>query len=331
MDILINKSGKPVNTQDKFAKRREEIKEYLAENIYGRLPERPEHLSGETVTKDTTFAAGDAVLREFSLTLTVEGGEFKMPLRSVAPSGDGKYPAFIYVDYNSDIPSKHLPAEEIIDRGYALFCLSSNDICGYGDDFKSGISKFIAPTRRRKDSPGKIALLAWAILRVLEFAVTLPYIDADNIAVIGHGTLARAALVAGGYDERIKYVILNNLEFGEGYLSRPYLFGKSFWENSDGTADNLALALCAPRHIMVGVAIDDCAADNQKGLENLISLNETYSLFGKSDFTSECNSTDEPITLRSSSIFYRLRRGPAYLSRKDWNAYIDYINDVKSR
>lgn len=331
MEILVNKLGKPVDTQERFAKRREEIKEYLAENIYGRLPERPEHLRGDTVTKDTTFAAGEGVLREISLTLTIDGGEFRIPLRSVAPSGDGKYPAFIYVDYESDIPSKYLPAEEIIDRGYALFCLSYNDICGENDDFKSGISKFIAPTRRRKDSPGKIALLAWAILRVLEFAVTLPYIDADNVAVIGHGTLARAALVAGGYDERIKYVILNNFEFCESYLSRPYLFGKSFWENADGAADNLALSLCAPRHIMVGAAIDDCTGDNQKGVESLISLNEVYSLLGKSGLPYECESTDEPITLHSDTVFYRLRSGPAYLSRKDWNAYIDYINDVKSR
>ncbi len=330
MDILVNKSGKPVRSQAEYTKRREEIKEYLALSVFGRIPPRPEHLRGDTVSKDESFAAGDAVLREIALTMTVDGKEFKLPIRSVVPRGEGRFPAFIYIDYGTDIPNKYLPAEEIAEQGYAIFCLSYKDMLGEEKDSKSGIAKFIAPSTRRKDSPGRIALLAWAISRIVEFIGTLTYIDAENIAVIGHSTLARAALVAGGYDERIKYVILNNLEFGEKYLSRPYLFGKGFWENTVGTADTLALALCVPRYIMVGAATDDCVSDNQEGLLSLAALSDAYALFGLSGLDSEYIGTDEPVTLSGDRIFYRLRSGPAYLSRKDWNAYIDYINSIKS-
>ena len=58
MDILISKSGKPVCSQEEYANRREEIKEYLATTVYGRIPPRPEHLRGDTLTKDESFAAG---------------------------------------------------------------------------------------------------------------------------------------------------------------------------------------------------------------------------------------------------------------------------------
>lgn len=331
MDILINKSGKSVCTQAEYAKRREEIKEHLALSVYGRIPPRPDHLRGDTVTKDESFAAGDAVLREIALTLTIDGKEERLPIRSVVPSGEGKFPAFIYVDYGSDIPNKYLPAEEISERGYAVFCLSYKDMFGDGRGSKSGITKFIAPSARRKDAPGRIALLAWAISRIVEFIGTLPYIDAENIAVIGHGKLARAALVAGGYDERIKYVILNNLEFSEHYISHPELFGKRFWDNGGGACDLLALALCVPRHIIVGMAIDDSASDNLLGFESLTALSGAYTLFDLPGLCAESINTDEPITLSNERIFYRLRSGPAYLSRKDWNAYIDYINSAKSK
>ncbi len=324
MDILTMKN------KEIFIKRRKEIKDYLAKTVYGRIPERPEHLRGETITKDESFAAGEAVLREISLIMTVDGKEFSMPIRSVVPSGEGKHPAFIYVDYESDIPSKYLPAEEIANRGYAIFCLSYKQICGDGADFKSGIAKYIAPSRKRNDAPGKIALLAWAISRVMDFAASLPYIDEGNIAVIGHGLYARAALVAGGYDERCKYVILNSLEFGENYLSHPHLFCKNFWEKADSIYDNLALSLCVPRYIMIGAAIDDCLCDNAEGLCSLTALNGAYELFGKAGLGCDVKTADEPITLSGDGIFYRLRTGPAYLSRKDWNAYIDYINSVKT-
>ena len=330
MDILISKSGKPVCSQEEYANRREEIKEYLATTVYGRIPPRPEHLRGDTLTKDESFAAGDAVLREITLTMTVDGKEFALPIRSVVPSGEGKFPAFIYVGYDSSIPNKYLPAEEIAEQGYAIFCLSYQDMFDDSKNSKSEIEKFIAPSKRRKDAPGRIALIAWAVSRIIEFMGTLHYIDMKNIAIIGHAMFARVALVAGGYDERIKYVILNNLEFGEQYISSDELFGKSFWDNPHGTADTLSLSLCVPRHIIVCAATNDCISDNRKGFENLAAMSDAYALFGLSGLPSDFIDTDNPTTLRGDNILYRLRGGGSYLSRKDWNAYIDYINSVKS-
>ena len=154
------------------------------------------------------------------------------------------------------------------------------------------------------------------------------YVDGNNLAVIGHALLARAALVAGGYDERFKYVILNNFEFGEKYLSRPELFAKRFYESEDGCCDELALALCVPRTIMVGAAIDDVVSDCEKELSALLSLDKAYSPFGKGGFVCDVK-TDTEMLVESDSISYHLREGVPYLSRRDWNVYMGYI-DSKS-
>lgn len=331
MDILTMKSGVCADTQEKFNKRREEIKSYLAEKVFGRIPEPPEHLRADIKAEDKGFGGGVAVLREFELIMALDGREITLPFKSIAPNGEGKYPTFIYIDYDCGVPSKYLPAEEIAERGYAVFCFSYKNVCADDADFKSGIAKYIAPRGRKKDAPGKIALWAWAISRVLDYAANQPYVDEDNVAVIGHGLLARAALVAGGYDERFKYVILNNLEFGEDYISRPYLFCKNFWEITDAACDHLALALCVPRHIIVGAAANDCISDNEKGLCSLAALGSAYELFGKAGLTYSGEMPEEPIALAGDNILYRLREGVPYLSRRDWNAYMDYIDSAKSR
>lgn len=330
MDIFTVNFGASADTKEKFIKRREEIKSYLSESVFGRIPEPPEHLRADIKAEDKCFGGGIAVLREFELVLTVDGREISLPFKSIAPSGEGKYPTFIYIDYDSHVPGKYLPAEEIAERGYAVFCFSYKDVCADGAGFKSGIAKYIAPNGRKKDSPGKIALWAWAISRVADYALNQAYVDVDNVAVIGHGLLARAALVAGGYDERIKYVILNNLEFGEDYISRPYLFCKNFWENAVSDFDSLALSLCVPRHIVIGAAADDCVSDNEKGLCALAALGSAYKLFGKTGLAYNGEVLGAPITLAGDSLLYRLREGVPYLCRRDWNAYMDYIDSVKS-
>lgn len=322
MDILKMKSGATVDTADKFNKRREEIKKHLAKSVYGVIPSRPEHLSAEVVSDDQSFGGGIGVVRSLNLRLTIDGEVISLPMHSVVPNREGKFPTFIYIDYESCVPSKYLPAEEIVERGYAVFCISVSDV-------PEKLIKKLTPNKRRKDSPGKIAILSWLISRIADYAMHQSCVDGDNLAVIGHGLLARAALVAGGYDERFKYVILNNFEFGEKYLSRPELFAKRFYEGEDGCCDELALALCVPRTIMVGAAINDVISDCEKEMSALLALDEAYALFGKGGFACEVK-TDEKMLAESDSISYHLREGVPYLSRRDWNVYMDYI-DAKSR
>ena len=329
MDIL-TKERDITLTKEQFGIRRENIKSHLSESVYGKIPEPPDHLFANIKTEDRGFAAGAAVMREFELIMTVDGKKITLPFKSVVPKENGKYPTFIYIGYDDNLPSRFLPAEEIVERGYALFCFSYKNVCENNGNFKSKLASHIAPSRKRKDSPGKIALWAWAISRVLDYAAHQEYVDKQCLAVVGQGLLARAALVAGGNDERFKYIFLGNLEFGENYISRPYLFCKSFHEKNDSIPDDLALSLCVPRNIIVCSATDDVFCDSEKEIEHLSSLNGYYELFGKLGLNKCKKPSDEPMTVSDGEIFYRLRSGTAYLSRGDWNACMDYI-DAKTR
>lgn len=41
--------------------------------------------------------------------------------------------------------------------------------------------------------PGKIALWAWAALRVMDYLQTREYVDLKNVAVVGHSRLGKTA------------------------------------------------------------------------------------------------------------------------------------------
>lgn len=324
MNIFTMKSGNIADTKEKFNKRQEEIKKFLTEAVYGRIPDPPEHLGADIIYEDRGFGGGIGILRCFGLKITLDGEVFTLPFKAAVPNGNGKYPTFIYVGEDSAVPNKYLPAEEIVERGYGVFCLSLEDIFPKGEK-ETKLIKKLSPSRRKKDSPGRIALLAWLIMRIADYAAHQSYVDEKSLAVIGHGLLARVALVAGGYDKRFKYIILNSLEFGEKYLTNPNIFAKGFSDNADGCFDELALALCVPRTIIVGAAIDDVVSDRESELSALASLHDAYKLFGKNGLK-----YDEPIVseanVKSDSIFYRLRDGVPYLCRRDWNAYMDYID-----
>lgn len=323
---ILTKERYIIDTNEQFSIKRENIKRYLSESVYGKIPERPEHLYAKIKTEDRGFAAGAAVLRELDLIMTVDGKEIALPCKSVVPSGNGKYPTFIYIGYDDNLPSRFLPAEEIVERGYALFSFCYKDACENDGNFKSGIAKHIAPIRKRKDAPGKIALWAWTISRVLDYAAHQDYVDKESLAVVGQGLLARAALVAGGNDERFQYTFLGNLDFGGNYLSMPHLFCKSFPEKSDSVSDELALSLCVPRNIIVCSATDDVFCDSEREIEYLSSLNAYFGLFEKLGLSLDKMPPDEPTAVSDGEILYRLRSGTAYLSRGDWNACMDYID-----
>ena len=59
---------------------------------------------------------------------------------------------------------------------------------------KSSISLYENGKRSPSDA-GKIAMWAWAAMRVMDYVMTLPEIDRDNIAVIGHSRLGKTALL----------------------------------------------------------------------------------------------------------------------------------------
>ncbi len=344
-DALIMKSGKRVKNTKDFEKRREEIKKLLADEEYGIIPEKPESMRVEAISEDDAFSAGKAPLKNLKFIFSSQGKECSFPVYSVIPKNRTNIPAFIHINFRPNVPDRYLPSEEIADRGYAVFSFCYEDVAKDSPDFKSGCAGFLSKGRRRKNAPGKIAMWAWAAMRVMDYIETLPEIDKQNIAVIGHSRLGKTALVTGAYDERFKYMISNDSGCSGAAISRgkggesvekitetfPFWFCPRYAEKAKSFAEgkydqNFLLTLLVPRHIMIGSAEEDLWADPESEFLGAASVKDAYALFGKEGLIYGDAIPTAKDYLGEGDCLYQIRKGMHYLSREDWCAYMDYID-----
>lgn len=331
------------NDKDSFIKRQNEIRKLLSEKMYGVIPKKPDHMRVEVV-KEEQFAAGKAVKKDLSFICEVNGVTFSFPAVSIIPKSDKKLPAFVNLCFFSEAQNKYRPSEEIIDNGFALFSFCYKDVSSDDNDFKTGIAKYLVKSRRAKNASSKIALWAWAAMRVMDYVETLDTIDLDNVAVIGHSRLGKTALVTGGFDERFKYVISNESgcagaaiergKCGETYKVITNVF--PFWFCPSFISDvalgeeipfdqHFLTALTAPRTLIIGSAMLDQWADPESEMLGALATNPAYELFGKRGLVHNGEVPKGRCVLDEGDACYYVREGIHYLSRHDWNTYCDII------
>lgn len=336
--------GKKIKTKSDFMLRREEIKKILQEEEYGYIPEKPEHLTVDVINEMPTFAAGKANKKELKFTVTIGGADFSFPVVSVIPKKEGRYPAFVHINFRPEVPDRYMPTEEIIDNGFAIFSFCYKDVTSDDGNFKNGIAPYFRKGKRRSSDPGKIAMWAFAAMRVMDYIETLDSIDTDNVAVIGHSRLGKTALVTGGFDERFKYVISNDSGCSGAAITRgkqgetpmvitnvfPFWFCpkyvKSAAEFENVKYDqHFLLALTAPRYLMIGSAEEDIWADPESEFLSAVMASEVYPLFGKTGLVYKDEIPKAKTVLGEGEVLYQLRSGCHYLGREDWLEYMKFI------
>lgn len=345
-DPKINNRGTNIKTVAQWEKRREEIKKLLVEEEYGKLPPKPEHLEVTAGKGIPNFCAGKVTNELLTFKATLDGKDFTFPVSATVPKTDRKVPAFIHINFRPDVPDRYQPTEEITDRGYAVFSFYYEDVAKDNDDFKSNCARYLSPSRRAKNSSGKIMMWAWAAMRVMDYLETLDYIDLDNVAVIGHSRLGKTALVTGAFDERFKYVISNDSGCSGAAISRgkigetisritcvfPFWFCPRYRENTDAEAktfdQNYLLSLIAPRHLIVGSAELDEWADPRSEFLATASVNPIYELYGMKGLVYGEKVPSARCVLSAGDSSYHVRKGSHYLSREDWNVYMDFIDRI---
>ncbi len=345
-ELLRLASGKEVTDVSDFEKRREEIKVLLAEREYGKIPPKPDHMNVEVVSENAASAAGKATLRKLNLSFQMDGKEFSFPAISVVPNRrGGKIPAFIHIGFSPMTSNTFLPTEEIIDRGYAIFSFCHNDVTQDNNDFDDKCAPYLCKSRRAASAPGKIAMWAWAAMRIMDYVQTIPEIDKDNVAVVGHSRLGKTALVTGAYDERFKYVISNNSGCSGAALSRgkvgetigvitnvfPFWFCPKYVKEAGACEkfdfdQHFLLALTVPRHLIVSSAEEDLWADPKSEFLSLASVNPVYELYGMKGLVHNDEVPVPRTFLGEGDSAYFVRHGTHFLSREDWNAFMDYID-----
>ena len=336
--------------QQPWAKRRQEILDLLSAHIYGRSP-GPVQPSARLLA-DERVLAGKAWQKKYALSLDLPLGRFTFPvtfLLPYRPAPVAGWPFFVHLAFRPEVPDRYLPAEEIIDNGFAVLNLYYQDISpDRQDDFAVGLPTLFPADRQRPDSWGKIGMWAWAASRVLDFtfaghAEGLP-LDLTRSAVVGHSRLGKTALWAGAQDERFQYVISNDSGSAGAALSRgktgediraiterfPYWFCPAYRDYAGREKDlpfdqHFLLAASAPRRIYIASSAEDSWADPQSEFLAALAASEVYRKIGLTGLVTPDSWPADDCVRTDGEIAYQRRPGSHYFSRTDWQRFMAYV------
>lgn len=320
----------------------EETRNWFLENIYGMRPteaEKPK-LSFAPIGADRVMMDGTAVRRMVRITYEGPYGTNSFDAVAFLPVERRPAPVFLLlcnrpaavnIDPERMNKSEFWPAEEIVRRGYAAVAFYLSEIapdCNTGN--RNGVfACYEKPgwTCRQPDLWGTLSAWAWGASRVMDWLETVPEVDANRVAVVGHSRGGKTALLAGVTDGRFAMACINDSGCSGVKLNRmdlpksehirqiyrhfPYWFCGNYteWINREDEIpcdQHQWLALMAPRLVAVGSAEGDAWAGPQGEAEACRLARPAWSDPGKVD--------------------YHIRPGGHDLNLIDWAAYMDFAD-----
>lgn len=334
-----------------WEKRRSQVRELICQEEYGYLPLPPKKLTGVILDADSRYCASKATLERIQLTVHTEVGEFSFPISCAYPNGGEPVPALIHINFRNDVPDKYTPTEEICDHGFGVVSFCYQDVTSDDGNFQDGLAEMFFPTGERKGaSAGKLMLWAWAAMRVMDYLVRQPWVDAKNIAIVGHSRLGKAALLAGALDERFAFTISNNSGCGGAALSRgkagetasaicrkfPFWFCENFQtyvnrEQEMPMDQHFLLSLIAPRRLYVDSAEDDAWSDPASEFLGCMAVTPAYRQLGSKGLVAPDRLPAPGDVFHEGEVGYHLRSGSHYLSRYDWLRFLEFMKKHKRR
>ncbi len=343
-----------VSSRAEWLAKRELIKDVLQKEEYGYLPAKPDSVSVKVISSDPGFCAGKAPLEMLMLKAEFGGKEFSFPFCSVVPAGKTNIPAFIHITFRKEVPDKYMPSEEICDNGFAMFSFCYNDVTADNNDFTDGLAGVLFGGRRiderTGDECGKIAMWAWAAMRVMDYVMTVPCIDKGNVAVAGHSRLGKTALLAGAFDERFAFTFSNNSGCSGAAITRskvgekvkdictrfPFWFCRNYRKYMDNEQEmpfdqHFLLSLAAPRKVYAASAEADSWADPASEYLSCAAASPVYSYWGMRGFIAADRYPEAGDIFHEGNIGYHLRKGRHYFSREDWLRDMEFIKAHMTR
>ncbi len=199
----------------------------------------------------------------------------------------------------------------------------------------------VAPLMGTDDRARALSLWAWAYLRLLDAAATLPEVDGSRMAVAGHSRLGKAALWAAANDSRIRAVFANQSGCG-GAAPARHRVGETLaqmeadyphWTrpgNGQTAADDLPfdqhmlLASIAPRAVYLACAEDDLWADPVGSYEALCCASTVWGIEDSWPHAAAMWSGKRPVV--KGALGYHLRPGGHDLLPLDWRQALAFLS-----
>lgn len=327
--------------QVKSFKNRKEIKRILCENEYGFFPAAPSKVSAQLLSRDENFCAGKAELCTYLLTASVYGAEVKFPFVFCVPKTEGQKKTAVCLSFESAVPNKYLPAEEIVDLGWAFVSLCYQAVSA-DEALMDGNAKVLC----EKGRTGKLCLWAWAAMRVMDWLQTQESVDKEKIAIVGHSRLGKTALLVGAFDERFSFVHSNDSGAAGAALYaekkadsediftlatiRPYWFCERFAEfiekeNNLPFDQDLLVGLIAPRVVCIGSAEEDFRANPDGEFACAKKASRAWEEYDRRGLIAPEKAVVGETYFQGNVGYYK-RKGTHYFSREDWQRLLCFFN-----
>ncbi len=344
---------------------REEMVEILQREEYGFLPEIEWGVSiGEPEVINNFMSAASVVIDKVPFTITTPNGSHTFPLYRMLHNDGKKRPFFININFHDMDKGFYFPAEIIADNGeFDVLFFNYTDVTSDDNDFTNGVAPLLLPEGRKQDTDcGKLVMWAWAAMRVMDYAETLPGLDLENAAVIGHSRLGKTALITSMLDTRFKFAFSNNGGCSGDSLARgslgqknppekweptnkgesidfmlkafPFWFCKNYLKYKETNCgsefdQHYLLASIAPRYVYVASASMDIWADPESQQLCCLAASEAWDSVGLKGFIHNNKILEPGQALQEGRVGYHKRYGMHFLSYHDWNLYMQYINKHK--
>ena len=366
----IDKKGKITTAQEWNNVERKQILEFYDKEVYGAIPPRPDSMNFELLESSDNAMGGIAERRQYRITVSAKYGSREINVLFYMPKGAKKdVPTFVYTNFAGNYAlspeeevfrieplktkgmnlkrgrqAQRAPIADIVARGYAFATLCYEEL--YPDNksdeaFQQSIYQIFA-NRDSFPKGSAISAWAWGNMRVMDLLETIPELDKQKIAIVGHSRLGKTALLTGAHDKRFSYVIVNNAGcmgdalskryYGESLSSMvkinfPYWFTPALVKYADNEGElpldqHHLLATIAPRMLYTTSATKDTWADPEGQLLGLINACPAFALFGAKNFpTLDALEIEKPF---HGDVAYHIRNGKHNITTYDWKNFIDY-------
>jgi len=253
-DPLVFNNGKPVRTASDWMKRRRpELLELFAKNMFGRSPQPPRSIKYDVFDTDKKALGGKALRKQVTIYFSSKPDGPKEDLLIYLPVNATKpVPVILSLSFSGNQTASHEPqiklaqvwdpkthekqpapeqsrgreqetVEKVLARGYGYATIYYQDI---EPDFKGGDAYGIrslfrvGQTEPPVDSWGSIGAWSYGLSRALDYLEKDKDVDAKRVAILGHSRLGKTVLWAGAMDQRFAMVLSSCSGEGGASLAR---------------------------------------------------------------------------------------------------------------